>query len=129
MLTLSLAPEQAAPGEAITGTLVVANVGGSALDGVEVEVLLPEEMANFSVAAPTGATAACVGTFTSSSCAPGERLVFSVGTLAAGTDAMLTFPPKVASGIAAGTLMVFEARSRATGGANVAVRGTVRVTP
>jgi uncharacterized repeat protein (TIGR01451 family) len=128
-LTLSLAPEQAAPGEAITGTLVVANVGGSALDGVEVEVILPEEMANFSVAAPTGATAACVGTFTSSSCAPGERLVFSVGTLAAGTDAMLTFPPKVASGIAAGTLMVFEARSRATGGANVAVRGTVRVTP
>lgn len=128
-LSLALAPEQAASGAAITGTLVVGNAGVSALDGVEVEVILPEEMANFSVAAPTGATAACVGTFTSSSCAPGERLVFAVGTLAAGTDATLTFPPKVASGIAAGTLMVFEARARATGGVNAAARDTVRVTP
>jgi len=128
-LTMSLSPDSAAPGAAITGTLVVGNVGLAPLDGVEVEVILPEEMANFSSAAPTGATAACVGTFTASSCAPGERLVFTVGTLAAGTDVVLTFPPKVASGIAAGTLMVFEARARATGGANAAVRDTVRVTP
>jgi len=128
-LSLALAPEQAAPGDAITGTLVVENVGVGPLDGVEVEVILPEEMANFSIAAPTGATAACLGTFTASSCAAGERLVFSVGTLAAGTDATLTFPPKVASGIAAGTLMVFEARARATDGTNAAARNTVRVTP
>jgi uncharacterized repeat protein (TIGR01451 family) len=128
-LTLSMAPQQAAPGEAITGTLVVGNLGGVSLDGVEVEVILPEEMSTFSVAAPTGATAACVGTFTASSCAPGERLVFSVGTLSALTDAVLTFPPKVASGIAAGTLMVFEARAHAADGANAALRRTVRVTP
>jgi hypothetical protein len=128
-LTLSLAPDAAAPGAAITGTLVVGNVGGSSLSGVEVEVILPEEMANFSSAGPTGATAACVGTFTASSCAAGERLVFTVGALAAGTDAVLTFPPRVATGIPAGTMMVYEARARATGGANAAVRDTVRVTP
>jgi len=128
-LTLGLAPDQAAPGAAITATLVVGNAGPGSLDGVEVEVVLPEEMANFSVAAPTGAPAACVGTFTASSCAPGERLVFTVGTLAPGADVVLTFPPKVAGGTPAGTMMVFEARARATGGANVAVRDTVRVTP
>jgi uncharacterized repeat protein (TIGR01451 family) len=127
--TLTLSPEQAAPGDAISATLVVANVSTASLDAVEVEVILPEEMANFSAAAPTGATAACVGTFTASSCAAGERLVFTVGTLAAGTEATLTFPPKVAAGTAAGTMMVFEARARASGGTNAAVRGTVRVTP
>lgn len=128
-LMMSLAPEQAAPAEAILGTLVVGNTGLVTLSGVEVEVILPEEMANFSVAAPTGATAACVGTFTASSCAPGERLVFAVGDLAAGTDVVLTFPPRVAAGTAAGTMMAFEARARASGGANAAVRDTVRVAP
>jgi len=126
-LTLELDPDEAAVGEAIVGTLVVTNTGLVTLAGVEVEVMLPEEEANFALTGVTGATAVCAGTFVFGTCSAGERVVYTVGDLAAGADATLTFPPGILAGTPAGTQVVFEARARATGGANVALRDTVRV--
>ncbi|TFH25012.1 MAG: hypothetical protein E4H03_02035 [Myxococcales bacterium] len=127
VLTMTLDPDVAAVGEVVDGTLVVANQGLVALTGVEVEVLLPPEMANFALASATGAPAACAGAAFPTVCSAGERLVFTVGTLGVGADATLRFPPAAIVGTPAGTQLVFEARARGAGGVNTALRDGVRV--
>jgi uncharacterized repeat protein (TIGR01451 family) len=127
-LTMTLVPDNAAVGETVTGTLTVANTGLVALNDVVVEVLLPPDMDDFPLASATGASVSCQGTFVTTTCSAEERLVFSVGTLGVGADATLTFPPGPDTGTPAGSQMVFEARARATGGDNAAVRGVVSVT-
>jgi uncharacterized repeat protein (TIGR01451 family) len=128
-LTFDLDPQLAIAGQTVNATLVVGNAGLVPLLNVQVEVILPVEMANFSVTGATGASAACLGTFVVATCSALERLVFTVGTLAAGADATLRFPPGPLAGTPLGTQIAFEARAYATGVANVALRRTLQVSP
>ena len=127
LLAIELGPDPAAPDETITGVLTATNTGAVPLDGVEVEVLLPQQTANFYLIGTSGGTSQCRGPLTADTCSAGERLVWTVGTLAAGAGVTLTMPPLVKPATLGGSVMTFEVRARATGGANTAVRASARI--
>lgn len=86
-LTKVAAPTVAQPGDTVTYTLAVTNSGSSAASGVVVEDPLPAHMA-FAQVTGSGAGSASFD-------AIGNRVVFQVGTLAAGANANLSFQATV----------------------------------
>ena len=130
-LAMDLYSDPSKPGETLDGVLTVTNVGLVPLLGVEVEVILPQETLDFfNVGNSVGAadvTVACAGTFVLGTCSANERVIFTVGTLEAGSGVVLTTVPKVKTDVAPGSVVTFAARARATGGLNVASNRSIRV--
>jgi uncharacterized repeat protein (TIGR01451 family) len=126
-LTMVVGPDPAPPGQILTGTLTVSNTGQVDLLSVEVEVPLPEAIANFGTNLTSGATATCVGDNFVTTCSARERLVWTVGTVSPNAMAVLSMPPPLNNTIAKGSVIVFNARARATGGLVAAARASVRV--
>jgi Domain of unknown function DUF11 len=126
-LTIELTPESVQPGAMIIGSLQVSNLGALELLDVSVEVFLPDAIANFGANLTSGAPASCVGDQFTATCSVRERLVWTVGSLAGGAAAPLTFPPSVAAAAARGRVLAFNARTQDGSGFTTQARGSIRV--
>ncbi len=128
-LGIDLTPDIVVPGGLINGTLVVMNAGSIPLLGVQVEVAIPDTIANFPVSQTSGASATCIGDGSTSTCSARERLVWTGGTLAPGAALVLGMPPRIGASIAPGVVSTFNARARENTGFTAEARGSVRVRP
>ena len=126
-LSIELTPDAAQPGAMLTGSLQVTNLSANELIAVEVEVFIPDAIVNFGTNLTSGAPAVCAGDQFTSTCSARERLVWTVGTLAAGASAPLSFPPSLAASIAPGRLLTFDARAEEGSGFTTQARGSIRV--
>jgi hypothetical protein len=110
IMEIDVGPDPIMPGEPLQGSVTVSNRGPVTLFEVQAEVRVPPELAafgpdhaNFLVSCRTGVSFACD---------PLERALWTVGDLAPGQGATLTFPATVLSGQTGppgGTVIVFDA--------------------
>lgn len=126
-LTFELTPDPVVRGTPLAGTLTVRNTGPVQLLGVQVQVLLPDEINGFATNLTSGPSATCVGDGNPGLCSPRERLGWTVGTLAAGSTNVLTLPPSIRNTIAVGRVVTFNALAFDAGGVAVGARASVRV--
>jgi hypothetical protein len=127
-LSVELNPDPVHPNATVTGTLTVMNTGAVQLLGVQVEVFLPDENANFLTNQTSGASATCVGDGNTLVCSARERLVWTVGTLASHAMTILTMPVPIRNTTVPGRVITFNASASETSGFTAAARASVRVT-
>ena len=101
-------------GETLQVLVTVTNSGTLPIEPVEVEVRLPMETLAFSTAQTSGATVTCIGDQFTTSCAPGERLVWTLDRLNPGTGVTLSMPPALttSASVTDGTEIRFDATTR-----------------
>jgi hypothetical protein len=130
IMEIDVGPDPIMPGEPLQGSVTVSNRGPVTLFEVQAEVRVPPELAafgpdhaNFVVSCRTGVSFACD---------PLERALWTVGDLAPGQGATLTFPATVLSGQTGppgGTVIVFDGRASANDGSVTQARRSVTVRP
>ena len=112
-LSIEVNPDPVRPGETLEVTFIVSNTGGSQLNGVELEVVLPVNIEPFSDNLTAGG-GRC-GLNQSNQCQPGGTLTWNLFSLSAGEVAVLRAPPIVAPGTPNGTELAIAATASATG--------------
>ncbi len=91
-VTLTAASETVRPGDLARYTLTAANGGGSEVENVRVEILLPANITGFYSGDAVGSGLACVG---NSFCSPGETIAWVVGDLAAGESRDVVYQTRI----------------------------------
>ena len=104
-LQLSIRPQPATArrGEATQMEVVVSNRGGSVEQGVAVRLAYPAEMSSVSDGQTTEG-----GACPSSTCDPGEQIIWSVGNLLPGETRSYTFAPRVSSSARRGDIVYWQ---------------------
>ena len=99
--------------------LTATNTGLVPLLGVTVEMILPEGLATFF--ASLSDDGVCPNSvFNANLCEPRERLVWQLGTVAAGKGVTVTTQPLLADTLPSGTVLTFDARAGDSTGQQVA---------
>ena len=123
-LNIEANPSPVAPDQRFQVQLTVTNTTGVAVNGATVELLFPDNLKSLS-----DANASDGGDCPLAACDPGERLVWTLPTLQPGQGKTLSFTPVVATGVADGTVIPFDAEVleggvvTTTSSANVVVDG------
>jgi len=112
-LELVATPDPVRPGETQDVELVVSNRGAFPIFDAAVELVVPDEIADFNEELANGAPACVIGVVNNGACDARERLVWDVGQIAAGTGRALRVAPQVLAGIANGTLVGWRAAAEA----------------
>jgi hypothetical protein len=103
LLSMTLTPEVAEPSEQLLVETTVSNTSGAAVDDVAVRLVLPEGISPV----PSGDLLAG-GACGSPTCAPGDAVTWSIGTLGIGASSVVGFPAVVLASAPAGRLITFE---------------------
>lgn len=110
-LFLSSSVPSTSAGEPLPLAVVAHNRTPAALFDVEIEVRVPEEVQGFSQGTTTGGDCTVSGT-TNTSCDAGERVKFTLGTLAAGSSARVELEPVIQNLVEDGRLVSVAAVAR-----------------
>jgi uncharacterized repeat protein (TIGR01451 family) len=125
VLGMELTPDVLRPGAPAQVSLTLTNTGPIALLDVVAEFIIPDGIAPFSASLIPGG--ACPNAFNSSLCEPRERVVWQIGTLAAGAGLTVTTVPAALADVRPGTLLVFNTLARAGGGVQVTSSETLAI--
>jgi len=123
-------PDPVQPGETMQVSITLTNTRATNLVGVDLEALIPAQVSAFLANQASGAPASCIGDGNQAFCSPGERIVWTVGTLASGNGVTVSMPPAVAGGAGApadGTEIRFQVQARAAGSQVASTARTVVV--
>ena len=125
-LNVEVNPDPARRGETMQVLVTVTNSGPLPVEPVEVEVRLPGEIVAFGTSQTSGATVTCIGDQFTTTCSPGERIVWTIGRLDAGTGLTLGMPPPLTTSMAVldDTEVGFDASARLGAATLATARGT-----
>jgi hypothetical protein len=114
-----------------SATLTLVDAGTVAVLGVEVEIFIPDGISSFAASSNAGgAVASCAGDSNTDTCVAGERLVWTVGTVASGSETFLSLLLPVATNLPGGRVLTFNASAHDTSGFSTGAHGSRRtITP
>ena len=120
-LSLVATPDPASNNEQLDLEFMVGNQSGSTMTDVQIEFEYPEGIAFINRSLTDG------GNCGSSFCNPGERMTFTIDSLAAGRGRVFSVPALVNASISAGSVIYLEASAVASGITPVEMSTNVRV--
>lgn len=112
-LQIEVNPDPARPGETLEVSFTVTNTGGSAINGLSLQTVLPNRIQSFSDSL-TG-IGRC-GIQQINTCDPGSTLTFTLFTIAPGQGVTVRMPPILAPGTPNGSQVTFTGTVQADGG-------------
>lgn len=126
-LAVEVNPDPVRPGETLDVEITVANTGLFPIFDVEVETRVPDSILGVTQSVSSGGGLCTVSGNLNTTCSPGERLAWSLGSLAAGERKTLTVPGIVLGGSPGGELIAWRATASEGGGDQALARQTVVV--
>jgi uncharacterized repeat protein (TIGR01451 family) len=127
-LTAVWAPDPAAAGAALTGTLTVTNNSGVSLTGVVLQARMPQSVNSINPLVLTGG-GTCIQLNTSGGCEPTELANWNIGPMLAGASVTVSMPLVITAGTVNGRLITIESLVKDDSGRLSTLQKTVLLNP
>ncbi|MBW2446558.1 MAG: DUF11 domain-containing protein [Deltaproteobacteria bacterium] len=126
-LGIAVTPDPVRPSETLAVELTATNAGSIPLVDVVLETRVPEGIGNFSQFSNSGGGVCTLSGNLNTTCSSRERIVWNLGTLAAGERVTVSLPPVVGGSIPDGRLIGWRATLEEGGGEQLVASQTAIV--